>query len=1419
MLSQSGDGALRHYRKINDEWTSVGLIQGEAGSRLGRYLVADGSSLAVYASGDRNYDNPVNTIGGSYRIFEESVPGSGNWTQTAKFFAEKSIAPFQRFALKGNTVAISDLFEAQVFRRTGVSVVSTVFAWENDPRDRTWGGSIPFVLIDENRIVSMHSGPPTLFSFIGNTWNATYTFPFDGNLPAITCMGNGEENGEIYFGKPGGVEIYTEAVAGVEPWVKQSRNILEELGRTDTVPYIIVGTGNHIAMLVRHPDETNYDRRVMLFRRGGATGKIIDDDRPFVRLTGDRVRERPGHTVAAVVSAELSELHTEAISVPYNTASGTALAPDDYLSKSGVLVIPAGEMRGYAEFEIQGDMVTESSETFNVNFHPASVGTISTTSVKISIEDAGPMLLLPEGEEMEGQSGATTAGYTGLLSPAWPDAISLGFETKDGTADSGSDYQALRSVWSIPANETQPTLPLTLFGDRKLESDEFFHIVLEDSDAVEIVGGFGNGTVFGNLDVNDAKGISMDSDTLAVLGGTNFVDRWVNIYSRGIDGTWGHFQTLLDSPGHRFRWGLSLHGNTLLVGWDIYERAEAGQPFAFVSSLQAEVLNYPSSDTGRQKSVSGERAVLGDDGIYLGSQVGAVFVFERNEDGEQSWGQSHLLLSPNPVNWDGFGASVLCRGDYILAGSRFTGDADQVAPSTIGHLFRLNDDGSVTHVTGFDLPPEVDARNFGIELAFGGDAVAIGDGSGRLAVFHRSSPVPGGWGLVGIVDVAERFPYDSVPKMRASFEEGRLTVFDSVLRTASGHSDVRIRVFSVTETELLPLTDEGFEVESPGYWAEDVSFGNSMIASLDRSGNEKHLQVRESGNAKFQILDDDNPGIFTGNVVAGEGDGVARCLITLTSPYTEPITISYSTSPGSAEEVSDFEQTSGTVVIPAGALVKEFLISIEDDAVSEESETFTVNVTSDFGTIQDATMVITIVDNDRPFITVDPQMVVEGDSLEQNIEMLIRINPPPAESVDIPYEAVPGSALAGVDFDLDPGTVRFEAGQGEANVPFHLLGDYVREDVEEFQIQFFPPVSMDIEKSWVVGGEISYPPSGIALTSSYGNDGLAAWDEWVAVGNPSSAVNIYKRNESTGVFDHFQILPAPADAVNGSFGYSLDMQSGWLAVGCPYGSVPNNSGGTTASGFVVIYHLENGAWQESGRVAPQTGRTFGSLVDFGDSVLAVQSVHENYVEIFGRDIGGRNQWGRWKRLELGDLSGSNGQSLDISDERLIVAEFESETPALALLFERDFPADGARGLVAAIEPPVVLDAEISEIAVALLPNGDVAVGAPSYQSNGVSHSSIFCIRKIKVVSVIFRLYLRPNPMSGAIPGGRCSPMETNSLLEIQKTILMDMIKEVYSNTGNPPSLVFGHLNGHFVHPLRLRTILEGKSEATGEQSS
>jgi ELWxxDGT repeat protein len=198
------------------------------------------------------------------------------------------------------------------------------------------------------------------------------------------------------------------------------------------------------------------------------------------------------------------------------------------------------------------------------------------------------------------------------------------------------------------------------------------------------------------------------------------------------------------------------------------------------------------------------------------------------------------------------------------------------------------------------------------------------------------------------------------------------------------------------------------------------------------------------------------------DVVEGDGAGVIATLsIRLSTPASAPLSVSYSTTDGTATAGADYLATSGTLTFPPGVDVLTVSVPIVGDLTDEGHETFSLTLSATAPVVVvDATATATIRDDDGPLIAIDSTSVTEGDGTSTAALFPITLTtedgtPTPApQAVAFATEGV--TATSGVDFVAGSGAVTFPAGTASGTtmaVAVQVTGDTLDEPDESFAVR------------------------------------------------------------------------------------------------------------------------------------------------------------------------------------------------------------------------------------------------------------------------------------------------------------------------------------------------------------------------------
>jgi hypothetical protein len=145
---------------------------------------------------------------------------------------------------------------------------------------------------------------------------------------------------------------------------------------------------------------------------------------------------------------------------------------------------------------IIGDTIAEPDETFQVNLSQAVGATISDGQGLGTIVDDEPHFLTINDVTMkEGLFGTRKFVFTVSLSAASSAAVTVSYDTANGTATAGSDYYAQSGIRKFSPGQTTKTIGIVVKGDGKREADETFFVNLSNVAGAQLQDNQGVGTI------------------------------------------------------------------------------------------------------------------------------------------------------------------------------------------------------------------------------------------------------------------------------------------------------------------------------------------------------------------------------------------------------------------------------------------------------------------------------------------------------------------------------------------------------------------------------------------------------------------------------------------------------------------------------------------------------------------------------------------------------------------------------------------------------------------------------------------------------------------------------------------------------------------------------------------------------------
>jgi len=255
------------------------------------------------------------------------------------------------------------------------------------------------------------------------------------------------------------------------------------------------------------------------------------------------------------------------------------------------------------------------------------------------------------------------------------------------------------------------------------------------------------------------------------------------VFERNRDGAnkWGErikLQAKFDK-GANDKFGLSvgISGTTVLVGAPQNDDSGEGTGSAYFFER-----DYPTTDTwdqikkitaidrygwdwfGYSVAISGDTAIVGallEDGGAGNplSNAGAAYIFERDLDGDDNWGEIQKIAASDIAANDEFGVSVAISGDTAVVGSNRNDDAcpgDAGCDSGSAYVFERDQGGADNwgQTRKLTADDDADGDELGISVAISGDTIVVGalranaagTDSGAAYLFSRNVGGDGMWG-------------------------------------------------------------------------------------------------------------------------------------------------------------------------------------------------------------------------------------------------------------------------------------------------------------------------------------------------------------------------------------------------------------------------------------------------------------------------------------------------------------------------------------------------------------------------------------------------------------------------------------------------------------------------------------------------
>ena len=677
-----------------------------------------------------------------------------------------------------------------------------------------------------------------------------------------------------------------------------------------------------------------------------ATVTIADNDAiPQLSISDIAITEGNSGTKNANFILSLSNPSKQTIRVNYQTVDDDATtANSDYVAKTGTITFTPGQTTQTLPITINGDTVGEINETFSVLLSNA----VNATLVKnegigtIRNDDLPSVTVTPIYTQ------ATESGVPGIFQLNRVGSITQSLNVNfslSGTATNGTDYTAITGTTTFAAGSSTAIIVVTPTEDIIFEGNETATLSLLTGTGYT-VGTSNSGTI--TIADNDTQpGISINDVIL----------------TEGNSGTkTANFAVTLSNPS----------AQTITVAYQIVDvTATAGNDYI----TQTETLTFNPGEISKPVSIviNGDTAVESDETFKVS-----------------------LTTPVNATIVDGEGIGTITNDDNVVTVTATDATAEETIAGTTPNLgvFTLTRQGVITNsltanysitgsaTNGTDYTSLTGTATFAANSATTTVTVTptddfIFEGSDNVILnLSASTDYILGTAQSATVTIVDNDPQPTLSINDVTLTEGNIGTNTANFAVTLANPSAQIvtvgyQTVDVTATAGSDyVTQTGTLTFNPGEISKPVSIVINGDTGFE--GNET-FKVNLSAAVNATITDaegmgtinnDDLLGLSVNNLTVIEGlDNNAVVTITLNSASTQPITVNYSTTPGTATATTDYTAVSGTVTIPANSTVATVSIPIINNTVNEANETFNLVLSNPVNAVlNNATAVITITD-------------------------------------------------------------------------------------------------------------------------------------------------------------------------------------------------------------------------------------------------------------------------------------------------------------------------------------------------------------------------------------------------------------------------------------------------------------------------
>lgn len=260
--------------------------------------------------------------------------------------------------------------------------------------------------------------------------------------------------------------------------------------------------------------------------RSTAYGELVNTVAPvtspsYLTVSDAAVAASSSGATSEQFTVQLQPAAKSTVTAYYSTSDGNAIAGIDYTSTRGTVTFTAGQTSATVTVPVSQVSAASATRYMNLslsgNTGPSSI--LRNYGYGYIINDL-PDAWLAVGQDVatiKGDSGTTTVPFTVSLYPPQSVPVQVNYQTNDGSALAGLNYEPVSGTLTFAPGQTQMTVPVTVNSTLAIVGTQYFSLSLSSPVGATVNSSTADAFIY-NADVFTLSGKVLDGTGAGVAG-------------------------------------------------------------------------------------------------------------------------------------------------------------------------------------------------------------------------------------------------------------------------------------------------------------------------------------------------------------------------------------------------------------------------------------------------------------------------------------------------------------------------------------------------------------------------------------------------------------------------------------------------------------------------------------------------------------------------------------------------------------------------------------------------------------------------------------------------------------------------------------------------------------------------------------